>query len=91
MIAGMYQVCIRYVKGMLICALFGMHELDTSNFQTSELRALNIEYFRYVRGEACDSSFKPTFYCVLILMILITATKMFKLDRTINRFICQLP
>ena len=69
---------------MLICALFGMHELDTSNFQTSELRALNIEYFRYVRGEVCDSSFKPTFYCVLILMILITATKMFKLDRTIN-------
>ena len=60
---------------MLICALFGMHELDTSNFQTSKLRALNIEYFRYVRGEACDSSFMPTFYCVLILMILITATK----------------
>ena len=75
---------------MLICALFGMHELDTSNFQTSKLRALNIEYFRYVRGEACHSSFMPTFYCVLILMILINATKMFKLDCTINRFICQL-
>ena len=75
---------------MLICALFGMQELDASNFQTSALRALKIEYFRYVHGEACDSSFKPTFYCVLILMILVTATKKFKLDRTINRCICQL-
>ena len=45
-------VCVRYVKGMLICALFGMRDLNTQNFLTSELRALNIEYFRYVRGEA---------------------------------------
>ena len=37
-------VCVRYVKGMLICALFGMRELNTSDFRTSELRALNIEY-----------------------------------------------
>ena len=50
-------VCVRYVKGMLICALFGIRELNTSDFRTSELRALNIEYFRYVRGEAYNSSF----------------------------------
>ena len=31
--------------------------MNTSDFRTSELHALNIEYFRYVRGEACDSSF----------------------------------
>ena len=48
-------VCVRYVKDHLICALFGMRELNTSNFRTSELRALNIEYFRYVRGKACNS------------------------------------
>ena len=30
---------------MLICALFGMRELNTSDFRTSELRALNIDSF----------------------------------------------
>ena len=50
-------VCVRNVKGMLICALFGMQELNASNFQTSELCALNIEHFRYMHGKACGSYF----------------------------------
>ena len=28
---------------------------NASNFRTSELRALNIEYFRYVHGEAYNT------------------------------------
>ena len=47
---------------MLICALFGMPELNAWNIRTSELRALNIEYFCCVRGEACDSSFIYNYY-----------------------------
>ena len=43
--------CVKYVKGMLIFALFVMRELNASNFGTSELRALNIEYLRYVYTE----------------------------------------
>ena len=52
-ISGVRQV----FKGMLICALFGMREFNMSDFQTSELHALNIVYFHYVHGEASSSSF----------------------------------
>ena len=45
-IASMHKVCKRHVNMCNIC------NSNASNFRISELRALNIEYFHYVRGEA---------------------------------------
>ena len=68
-------VCVRNVKGMVICALFGMQELNASNFQTSELCALNIEYFHYMHGKACGSSINDL--CELATMHFYVFTSVF--------------
>ena len=48
--------------------------LNASNFRTSELRALNIEYFHYVRGEAYNTVYNsfmlsPPFKNIFTIMI----------------------
>ena len=49
-IASMHKVCKRHNANMCnIC------NSNASNFRNSELRALNIEYFRYVCGEAYNT------------------------------------